>query len=58
MSFLRTLPARDSAINTDRMKHFLTRAVEALQPKPIYYTPKKVTDSILMNLIIGNPPIK
>lgn len=38
------------------MTHFLTKAVETLQPKPIYYTPKKVTDSILMNLIIGNPP--
>ena len=38
------------------MTHFLTKAVEALQPKPIYYTPKKVTDSILINLIIGNPP--
>lgn len=38
------------------MKHFLTKAVEAMQPKPIYYTPKKVKDNILMNLIIGNPP--
>lgn len=36
--------------------HYLTKALSLLTSKGVYYTPKKVTDKIQLNLLIGNPP--